>query len=715
LVLKTNTPTLTLNGGTLQVYGNITRTAGNINGANGTVEMNGTGAQGIPALLFAGNNLKNLVIGNSNNVSGVTIQGTLDIYRSLTFSAPGLKLTTGNFLTFKSTATETAWLGDVTGKTIAGSATVERFIPTGINHGKSWQLLAVPVRGAQSVKAAWQENNLPLVVGTAGLGTTISSEKPGATTRGFDFLTPAGGPSMKSYNPATNTYVGIDDGVTNTSALPIANQRGYLLLVRGDRSVQTSATAANPTTLRTFGGLFTATGGETPPVTTVLPNKFETIGNPYPSAIDFTQVTRAVGVDDVFYLWDPLLPGGGGYGLGGYQTVSGVVGYLPTPGSTNYPAMTPVNKIQSGQAFFVHGTAGGNVSFTEASKVAGSSLVLRPAPPQNVRLLRLNLYDPAVSAYGAIDGNVIAFNKDFDNRIDPKDALKLMNTNENAGIWSNDTSLAIEARKPVHTNDTIFYKLSHLRQRPYQFRFGPQNLNYANLSAWFADRFLQTMTPVSLTDSTVINFTVTADAASAAGNRFYLVFRKLEILPVVFTHVSANRNSEKNIVVDWKVQNDAGIEKYEIERSGEGRNFSKLTSLLPKLNTGTPGSYEITDEKFFSGDNFYRIKAYNTSGEAQSSAIVKVAPVTTNAAITVYPNPLVNKTLNVSFLNQAPGAYHVQLRNKLGQLVMEKTFQVKGGNTTESIALGNEIAAGNYQLIIVTEKGTKTTQQVIVN
>jgi hypothetical protein len=442
----------------------------------------------------------------------------------------------------------------MTGKILTGTVTIERYIPTGINHNKTWQLLAAPIKSAVSLKVSWMENNVSLGNIKPGYGTTISSEVINATTRGYDFYTPisgsSGGPSLKTYVPATNTWAGFDDGVTLTNAKTLTPQKkGYFLFVRGDRSVVTSGGAAVPTVLRITGTPYT-NGVNVPPTTTVLANSFETIGNPYPSAIDFTLVTKAPGVDNVFYLWDPKLPGTNS--LGGYQTISGVTGWLPTPGSSNYPSGTPVTKIQSGQAFFVHGTAGGVVSFTEGAKVTGSSLVVRQAP-QNLRLLRLDLYKVSSAYQGAVDGNVIALDKDYSNAFDNKDALKISNTTENIGIASNDKILAVEARKPFAKNDTVFYNIGNLHADAYQFRFGPQNIQANNLEAFLVDRFLNTMTDVSLTDSTFIDFNIINEPGSYAADRFYLVFKKRQqATPPVAGRTSLTHDSE-NIIADASI------------------------------------------------------------------------------------------------------------------------------------------------------------------
>ncbi|KAA9034255.1 hypothetical protein FW778_22860, partial [Ginsengibacter hankyongi] len=77
---------------TLTVHlGGTINNSGIINAANGTIEMNGSAAQTIPANAFVNNALNNLIISNTH-ASGVSLGGALDIYNSVTFSGTGKKL-----------------------------------------------------------------------------------------------------------------------------------------------------------------------------------------------------------------------------------------------------------------------------------------------------------------------------------------------------------------------------------------------------------------------------------------------------------------------------------------------------------------------------------------------------------------------------------------------------------------------------------------------
>ena len=117
---------------------------------------------------------------------------------------------------------------------------------------------------------------------------------------------------MKWFDGATQAYI-----PTNRTDSAIRNVQGYMLFVRGDRTAThlNGPGVISPTILRTSGPINTGTQ----PAVTVPASGFASIGNPYPSAVDYRALTRA-GVSNFFYVWDPKL--GGAYNLGAIETFS---------------------------------------------------------------------------------------------------------------------------------------------------------------------------------------------------------------------------------------------------------------------------------------------------------------------------------------------------------------------------------------------------------
>ena len=691
---------VTVSGGTLKISGSVTN-SGTLTASNGTMEFNGTsGAQTTAGSIFANKTIKNLTLTNSSGISLTGTNDTLKISGLVSFGGSNCVLTTNSNLTLLSSLSGNASVGDMTnagansGNDILGNVTVEHYIPV---HPKAWQFLAVPTSG-QTINNAWQEGNSTLANIKQGFGTIMTSDRSSAVSWGFDIQTSSGGTSVKTYNPSTSGW----DAVSSTG-LPVANKKGYMLFVRGDRSVSTYNAAATVTNLRTTGQLYTK-GANAPLSSTVLAGKMESVGNPYASAIDFSLLSTTGSVDSKFYVWDPLLTNNYN-GLGGYQTISSTNAWKPVPGGTaNYDATVACKTIQSGQAFFVSSSgSGGTVSFTEACKVNGSIIVNRQTNTNgNRQYFRLNMYNAAGKLS---DGNVVAFDEDFSNDIDGDDAIKIANSSENIGIKRGDNKLALEARHTIMTKDTVFYTFNNTGLQTYKLKLEPENMESAGLTAILVDKFLHTTSAVSLSEPSTFDLPITTNAASYAPDRLYVVFERFGIVPVTITYIKAAYKN-KDVVVAWNVENETSLKQYEVENSVDGRIFTKINTNLPTANNGGSANYQFLHLNPSAADNFYRIKAISLSGLIQYSAIVKVSKDKSQPGITVYPNPVTDNNVQLQFSDQIAGKYSVILVQANGAEKLLTTLQVGAGQATESVKLPQLLPAGIYHLKI-TDPGGK--------
>jgi hypothetical protein len=295
-----------------------------------------------------------------------------------------------------------------------------------------------------------------------------------------------------------------------------------------------------------------------------------------------------------------------------------------------------------------------------------------------------------------------------------EDAVKMDKSGENIGLKINGKTLVVERRKIIRRTDTIFYKLDKLKVQQYQLEFIANDLGQPGLAAFLEDNYLHTSTPVSLGDTTRVMFTVEDIPGSHAADRFRIVFQKLAPVPVIITSIEANRNTDQSIGIKWKVENEINIQFYTVERSADGRNFTGIINTMATGNNGGNSSYSSNDQDPLSADNFYRIKALGRDGGIQYSAIVKLSNVKAVPVIMVYPNPVVNRILQVQFSNQPMGNYYIQLINELGQTVYSNNIQIDNSNVVRSMQLDAGIAAGTYRMIIVSASGNKLSAKVIV-
>lgn len=699
--------TVTITGvGKLTLYGSIAN-SGTFDVSDGTLEFAGSSTQTIPAAAFTGNNIKNLVVNTSDTVK---LAGNLNLLDKLSFKGNNRKFATAGFLTLKSTATRTASVTDITndstntGNEVLGDVLVERFISA----RRAWRFLSVPTKhNLQTIKQAWQENQAANATTPAGFGIQIPSDRGSWSTDGFDLYTPSSGPSVKTYNPGSNAWVGIISTVNVT--VPTANNgkftegEAYMTFVRGDRTVNTFPAAATTTILREKGELRTGNFG---PIA-VGAGQFKAIGNPYASAVDFTKLfNNSTNIQDLYYVWDPQLGT-----LGGYVVFVGPT-YTPVPPAPSYAAGNKL--IESGSAFFVHSSgAAGGVTFTEPSKGDTNYLVQRQNEP--IQYFRTNLYSVAADGTrNLVDGVFNRFSTTFSNDVDDKDAVKMNNFQENLGLLRGDKVLAVDSRSGLAETDTIYYNSAQLKAQNYAFEFSGEGMDMYGLQAFLEDTYLNTKTPVSLSGTMTVPFTVQNQAGSNAANRFRLVFKQLAPVPVTFTQVKAER-ANQDILVSWKVENESQIDHYEVEKSADGRQFSKIGDRIATGNGGATVQYNWLDRQVLNGYNYYRIRSIGMTGEVKYSEIVKInirsqAP----AEYTVYPNPVrVDGTFQVSLDNAEAGNYVISLYNDLGQLAYRKQVSHSGGSSVYSFELGKGMAHGHYNLELKTENNEKRTFNLI--
>ncbi len=447
--------------------------------------------------LFLGRNLT--VRLNSNFiVPQLTIRNEIKIAGELKVTSGTLHLESDIHLL--SDAAKTANLARVTGGITygAGRFVVERYLAP----HRAWRLLSVPTKGS-TINSAWQEGNLPMENTFPGYGTLLSSP---TGINGFDMASP--GVSIKTYNALTNTW----SAVNGTDTL-LDTKRGYMLFVRGDRSVLNFNDPAGSTILRSRGKLYVQ-GSEAPPTSTIHAGKFEVVGNPYASAINFNLLSLTGGVQNAYYLWDPALAGS--HGVGGYQYFEyNGSGYDVIPGGGSFTSGAGI--IESGQAFLAICTSPvGIIAFNETAKTIGSRVVNRPGP--SMPALRILLYKETGGERILLDGARSVFSNQYSGNNEIS-IPKAGQNHETVSIIKDGEKIISERRKLHPRRDSVQLFVERLNGL-YQLVLYKNDLPR---DAWLEDRWLGASTMIA-GDSLIYYFTATSANRSSVPDRFRIVF-----------------------------------------------------------------------------------------------------------------------------------------------------------------------------------------------
>jgi len=685
---------LTGTGASYIVLNNINSIANNgsiiLNSSGNTIKTTGTtsitqSGTGITLL----NNLVN------NTSSTFTLAAPVSLYNQLSLTSG--TLASAGFLTLKSLPANTAvLLPVVVGAAISGDVTVERYISSSGN--RAYRLLTPSVNTATSIHINWQENATSRTDNPKPTyGTHITGSKTDQTN-GFDG-TVTGQGSLFTYNQSSDQWV----PALNTTD-PLAATTGYLIYIRGDRSLNLDATAnalpSSNTTLRAKGTVLTGTQAFLN-----LTGNFSLVTNPYPSAINWGTIytNNSAGFANYYTYVDPNIND-----RGGYVTVrnDGVQSPTTTPTPANYPGVN----IQSGQAFFVKATGTQTLTVREIDKSTTNNIdVFRTATAAQQFTATL-FYNSAKHGRRIADGVTALYDNTYNAALDGNDAIEINNFDENIAIARGGKHLSIEERPILSAKDTLALFMNNMKQQAYEFDFTPTNFD-PNMIARLVDKYSGNSTYLNVTSATIVPFSITGDAASSASDRFYIVFAPSLALPVTLTSVKAFQKNT-GVQVEWIIQQENNMDRYEVERSANGQNFTAIGSVASKGNSNVVVNYNFFDAVPLQGVNFYRIKAFDKNGKATYSEEVKVnISSAAKNAVTISPNPVTGSSVAIQ-INLPKGNYTFILTNKLGQQLANKVIQHAGGITTETLEPSANFAAGIYQLK-VKGNGINITEQVI--
>ncbi len=635
-----------------------------------------------------------LEIAMDNGVSH-TLASTVNIKNVITLTSG--QLISGGFLTLKSDSLTTARVAPVTSAAlpaISGNVIVERFI----RGRRKYRLLTSSVTTSNLATLSAGQENLSIWGNwqnqgnnsTANNGTLITG---GTAADGFDQQTQ--NVSMYTYDDVGRRYIGFSSGLgKNTKYTPLKAGIAYFIFVYGDRINSYSTSSPNNTIIKQTGTLLSGTQtyntGSSIPLSNV-PERYTLLGNPFASPIDWAQLTKS-NIATTYWGWDPNLSTTGGYVT--VNTVGNTIVISPLSGTTALNQF-----IQPGQGFFVKTTAASpSLIISEQHKTSNiNNNAFRSTSVNDLPLIAVNLLYQYGSNTILADGTLAIFDQSFNNQTGAEDATKMIGNAESMSIQNGSELFSIYGSQMPVITDTIQLTATKLTRPQYKLQVFTQNLP-STITPYLADNYLQTTQQLSTTDSNLVSVNINfADSASFDPKRFKLVFQSSLVLPVNFTTVNAVKNG-KQVIVEWKVANDAGMSKYEIEHSVNGIDFGKKGEIV--AHQSLPGNaYQWTDiqpEAY----NYYRVRAVQADTKFVYNKVVTMRMDLQAPSVSVYPNPIHNKTIQLKMKDVETGKYTVLIYDLNGKIVFKSILQHNKQVENESILMNSKIAAGSYLLNI---------------
>jgi len=174
--------------------------------------------------------------------------------------------------------------------------------------------------------------------------------------------------------------------------------------------------------------------------------------------------------------------------------------------------------------------------------------------------------------------------------------------------------------------------------------------------------------------------------ASNLPNGYYTILYSNSpiFLPVVLSSFTAVRQGGANRL-DWHVDEQSGLIRYDVERAGDGVHFSSIGSVAATTNSSD--AYEFTDIAPLAGTSYYRLTMVDQDGSADYSGIRTVTQDTrASVSVSLYPNPATDN-LHIAFAS-VPGLVTIRLIDTHGQVLQTATAVTSANLRVSGLAHG---------------------------
>lgn len=165
-------------------------------------------------------------------------------------------------------------------------------------------------------------------------------------------------------------------------------------------------------------------------------------------------------------------------------------------------------------------------------------------------------------------------------------------------------------------------------------------------------------------------------------------------LPVEWLQFEARAVEHFN-QLDWQTASEKNTRLFEIERSADGLNWTKIGEQTAQGSRNQPAAYRFIDSAPVKGVNYYRLKEISNSNRSSFSPIRQVQQIS-KWFYKVFPNPTDGPIFFEVFTNEEV-LLNVEIFDINGKLVKNQNFDLEIGNQTLQIDLA-EFPAGSYSV-----------------
>lgn len=297
--------------------------------------------------------------------------------------------------------------------------------------------------------------------------------------------------------------------------------------------------------------------------------------------------------------------------------------------------------------------------------------------------------------------------RDFRISIPEKHSIKSIQINVYGKVQDVNSGATIAPRGNIgtYTNGSFAMTYSSLEKEGVPF----QTTNNSSSLIWFSDGFSgltkENISSQNFAIEIYLLNTNNKGTATAVIDEVTVIVTSQELSTLPVNFISFDAKSEANgTKLTWKVADQIDVLRYDVERSTNGNNFTKIG----EVSAADVTTYTFTDKQPAQGTVFYRVKNVDVDGKFKYSTIVSIRNGASAIVLKAFPTPAKN---NVTLQHASANAQTIiRLSAHDGRQVA--TIRPAAGTMQTSINL-SAYAPGLYLISFDNGNGQVETLKVV--
>lgn len=178
------------------------------------------------------------------------------------------------------------------------------------------------------------------------------------------------------------------------------------------------------------------------------------------------------------------------------------------------------------------------------------------------------------------------------------------------------------------------------------------------------------------------------------------------ILPEDISNFTVIKLASGSLQLSWNAPNDNIGNRYEIEKSSDGKNYASIKTITSKPASANYYQVNYTPAKDEKDKLFFRIKQYEADGSFKYSVVKIIQPDYVSTTMKVCPT-VTKSNVQIYFPSAAKSDYQVSILNITGQVIQQSAFS---RTNLISFPLNSNLKPGLY-IVNVVNKQTMERQQ----